>query len=572
VSAVPDWLETFWHHAQTNDHVCGHQPSIKATLVLIAEYCLMKKQLITSVSVLTLAFAAQAHANSSTVVQKKGSSNEAVVTQRGGIEGESDILQKGSNNTATVTQGEDRVGISDYFVAANTADIDQEGDDARAVIVQRAWNTFNNPNAATINQLVIGSARTGNGYTANGVIRQIGIYNTSTIDQAGSGISARSEQDGRRNTSVINQTETSADPMTRAIAYQDGDRNSSTIYQTGSGARAAVSQRGNDNRSTVDQSFRSGMLAIVSQISADSISDIDQNATDVTADVTQYGSTQDSYIWQKTGSIGSSATVIQENSGNDSDIIQKNRSAKADVTQRGTGGLSTIEQINRVGQRWYGIGGTAKLTDRGADNKSSIYQTGDLYTATATVKMDGSDNKGLIEQGVQIAGTDMTATVSQKGMNGYSEILQGGGSGSIATLTQSGNDNDSYIWQDYGTTTAKVTQSGDDNYNNIWQYDADGSTATVQQLGTDSRSTIYQTGLTQEAVVLQGAWSSDSRSRINQYGEDHVAMVKQNSAGNISRIKQWGSTNTAKVYQVVQAGNLSVIRQRGSNNTATVNQ
>jgi hypothetical protein len=64
----------------------------------------------------------------------------------------------------------------------------------------------------------------------------------------------------------------------------------------------------------------------------------------------------------------------------------------------------------------------------------------------------------------------------------------------------------------------------------------------------DSRSTIYQTGLTQ------------------------VAVVEQNTAGNVSRIKQSGSTNTAKVYQVVQAGNLSVIRQRGSNNTATVNQ
>jgi hypothetical protein len=40
----------------------------------------------------------------------------------------------------------------------------------------------------------------------------------------------------------------------------------------------------------------------------------------------------------------------------------------------------------------------------------------------------------------------------------------------------------------------------------------------------------------------------------------------------VSRITQWGSSNTANVYQVTTSGNLSVIRQFGSNNTATVNQ
>jgi hypothetical protein len=607
-------MKTSWRLTRTNAHVCGHQPSTKAISVPIEEYCPMKKYLIASLSMLSLVFAAQAHANSSNLVQEEGPDNEAVVTQTGGVEGESDILQKGSNNFASVSQSEDRVGIYNYGVAANKADIDQEGDGARAVIRQDAWNTFNNPNAATINQIVIGNAKTGNGQIANSFIRQYGIYNRSTINQTGSGISARSEQYGRWNVSGIDQIETSADPFTRAIVYQSGDRNSSAIYQSNSGARADVSQTGPRNISTIDQLVRSGMQVIVNQTSSDSMSDIDQDATAVTASVNQYGGFQDSIIYQQTGSIESSAIVIQGNYGNKSVITQKNGYSAANVAQRGISGDSTIVQKNSVWQPWYRIGGTASLADDGTDNDSSIYQTGDSHTATVT--MNGSDNIGLIEQGVGYAGTDMTATVSQTGMDGYSQIRQGGDSGSDAVLTQSGADNKSYIWQDYGIQSAIVTQSGNDNFNEIWQYDtsssaifstqsgdendsyiyqmhgkatanvtqsgygnysyirqgeANGSTADVDQLGVGSRSTIYQTGMNHKANVKQG-YSLNSLSHISQYGDTHTAYVEQNTAGNVSRITQWGSSNTANVYQVTTSGNLSVIRQFGSNNTATVNQ
>ena len=461
MSAVPDWLETFWHHAQTNDHVCGHQPSTKATLVLIAEYCLMKKHLITSVSLLTLALSSHAYANESLIEQSMlnmgDQNNDAVVNQTAGRGGDADVSQIGRDNLARVTQSDTQ---SLRSPVVNDADIIQRGRNARGRIEQKGRGT-GTANIAEIKQYSAGTDALPSGYAVNAKIFQRGIENNSTITQGSSGakvsgVTARNEQRGFKNGSTIKQT-ASASPLTRSLVTQKGQNNKSETSQAGSLQRILVDQKNDGNQSFVTQQRSVDMTASVLQ-RGDSKSTIDQVSRKVDAIVKQYGSTQFSDIKQKRGSKNSLAEVTQHGAQNRSEITQHYAN-----------------------------------NDTGANRNET----------TATVKQSSSANQSEIMQGtIGTASYGLTATVTQRGNNGRSTIKQSGALQS-ATLVQSGTRNSSFITQRDDSHTANVTQSMRNNKSRIHQKGSSHTATVFQTASAGNLSIIRQRGKNNTATVRQ---------------------------------------------------------------------
>lgn len=216
------------------------------------------------------------------------------------------------------------------------------------------------------------------------------------------------------------------------------------------------------------------------------------------------------------------ASIVQTMSRNESQLKQSGSRLKADIQQLGSRNYSDVDQnLTR--------GGVVNSLQGGSFNDSRVSQYG------------GRNNMADISQSG--SGDRNNSVVRQGGINGDA-------SNNDARVTQTGNNNDSYIGQTYG----------------------DGNYADVMQAGTNGESYVIQRGDNNIAFVNQTDGANDSYIMQDNYGNGagsgrgHYADVSQGGgSNNVSTITQLGLNATAA------AGN-AYVTQHGTGNQASVLQ
>ena len=135
----------------------------------------------------------------------------------------------------------------------------------------------------------------------------------------------------------------------------------------------------------------------------------------------------------------------------------------------------------------------ATATDIDMATDALIQQTndfGELYYNSASLTQQGYGNTAAIYQ-----------TVSP------GDLMAGG---NVASIVQTGNDNDALIEQTGAGNTASIEQDGNDNQGRIYQ-DGEGLSALLVQTGDALEYTINQTGCVVASgcgtvTVTQGAY------------------------------------------------------------------
>ncbi|NYS62311.1 hypothetical protein [Vreelandella salicampi] len=239
------------------------------------------------------------------------------------------------------------------------------------------------------------------------------------------------------------------------ISSVTGNNNESESNQTGSNNAASIVQTNKQNESILDQTNPG-------------------TGPGSDADIQQYGQRNYSKVDQNL-SRGGIVNIMQEGDFNDSRVDQYGgRDNKADVSQSGDRNNSVVLQG--------GMGG-------GADRNQ------------AWVDQTGYRNDSYIGQ---TYGDDNYADVMQNGTNGESYIIQRG-SDNIAFVNQTDGANDSYIMQDnYGNGGG----SGRGHYADVLQGGGSNNVSTITQLGMTTTSAaghahVTQNGSGNEVSVLQ---------------------------------------------------------------------
>ncbi len=338
----------------------------------------MKKTIFTAASILALATAGPAFAQSISDVTQTGNGNGANVTQTGS--NVSDIDQIGDGNAATVGQSgsNNDSDIDQTASGSNTANVAQAGVDSFADVIQDGTS---DGNVAGIAQ----GAGVSDATTAE-------ITQTNSVNGTGS----ITQDAGERSFAAIQQGDTAQFGGTVATA----ENANSSITQAGSDNLALTIQGGLDQTSTIEQTGAdgfnqafvtqgatngSGGTAFVQQLGTADAVDILQDSVGNSAFVVQIGTgaTNLADIDQGTTAGGdgndNSAAILQEGGGNQSTITQNalvaGGSNIAENEQIGDNAISTIVQE--------GSGNFADVNQFGA-NTSTVMQTGDGNSATVT--------------------------------------------------------------------------------------------------------------------------------------------------------------------------------------------
>jgi len=236
------------------------------------------------------------------------------------------------------------------------------------------------------------------------------------------------------------------------------------------------------------------------------------------------------------------------------------------VDQNGNNDDAIVKQI--------GVGNDAKLNQFGNENDALVKQTGNSNIAVSdqllgdrnkatVVQAVGSNNANLVQgmianymgsSTINMPASDNVGSITQVGgVRNLGELMQLGNNnnGSISTT---GNDNTAYLyqgWQGAGdgpavvgyNNIASVEQISDGNYGAIWQY------------GHDNKSSLLQDGKSNSAQIAQG------------YIYPGLGVVAVwNVQGNTSDVKQDGSVNNVRAFQL---GDVNTIKltQNGNYNT-----
>ena len=156
------------------------------------------------------------------------------------------------------------------------------------------------------------------------------------------------------------------------------------------------------------------------------------------------------------------------------------------------------------------------------------------------------------------------------------------GNGAVATVTQSGNGNNSDVNQDADSAYAEVTQSGGPNTATVNQNAAaDNAKALVQQISSPVGGPANISTITQNAntSAFSNQIGNNNQSTITQDGQSlapqqlpfaYAAFVEQIGSNNIASISQPGEENTAASRQYGNNGE-SYITQSGIGGTPDVN-
>jgi hypothetical protein len=130
---------------------------------------------------------------------------------------------------------------------------------------------------------------------------------------------------------------------------------------------------------------------------------------------------------------------------------------------------------------------------------------------------------------------------------------------SQATVTQTGQDNNSTVGQQYGQYhEAIVEQVGDDNLNDLYQ-DNTNTFADIDQKGDDNVSDVYQRS---RKFIFGGA--DVSTVDLDQIGDDNVADVRQDAGSPSGQTK----TNQATIQQEGNENEVVLEQNRSSFGTS----
>lgn len=237
---------------------------------------------------------------------------------------------------------------------------------------------------------------------------------------------------GNKNSSTSIQNGVNND----ATVVQTNRRNESLLYQTnpgtGPGSKADIQQYGEINYSKVDQNLsRGGVVNIM-----------------------QEGDRNDSLV-QQYGGRDNKADVSQAGNRNNSVVLQGGINGGADRNQARVTQLSGGERNNSYIGQTFGDDNYADVMQSGINGESYIIQRGDDNRAFVN-QTDGT-NKSYIMQDNYGLGNGST--------NGhYADVMQGGGSNNISTITQLSLNQTSAVG------SATVTQNGSGNQISVLQY------------------------------------------------------------------------------------------------------
>ncbi len=561
------------------------------------------------------------------IVNQIGDENYAIVDQALSAEGEVLIRQTGDLNEAIVFQADD--GSDHYDNPANTAEIEQVGDRALAVIAQgdTTEGSGGYGNDASIKQYGNADDTPGANPSDSPAVFPLAVDGRLYTNAAGVG------QIGDGNEAGIRQgTESRAVRGNVAGIGQAGLGNKSLIDQQADGALAANVQFGSNNLSSISQHDASGLYnaggetpwdpeAVVFQTGSDNVSSVDQvggdvESGDLSAFVNQYGDNSDSAISQtasgdgfqgnlnayveqgslSTSTIEQSATgdhavnalaEVKQDNGATSTITQAlngdgANQAKANVDQDGAS-FSNIEQT--IDSEWGSVVDAA-VNQSGDFNSSDIKQEVS-ETATAahhlftSVTQTGNGNDSDVDQTfVNEASHSFTAIVSQSGDNNGSEVSQtdsglaDGDSNLMAVVDQSGDYNVSEITQENDWQSAYVDQHGVNGYSKIDQIESGSANTAVvfQAPGADGTSSIITQG---------GFGSPDSmynEAFVTQEGRYITSAIEQVGIGNLAEVEQTPDAEFSNVTikqfngNEVGPGNIAYAGQEGSHGNAFIDQ
>ncbi|MCH3884578.1 hypothetical protein [Tenacibaculum aquimarinum] len=260
---------------------------------------------------------------------------------------------------------------------------------------------------------------------------QNGYFNDVTVTQMGINNSSNVNQDG-----------------TFYGAGNGGDDNMATINQTGLLNSSDVSQQGNRNIGTVDQLGWGN----------DATQDVGVgNAEDNIASADQTGGLNTSMQRQRFDNNNASVTQIGTGFlGYGNNYARQNQSSGADGVAGSTATIYQMGTDNRSVQRQRGSNNDATAVQSGANNWSRERQTsvaGGLYASTS-----------LVIQSSAIDGHRADVTQNSTGAANSSIVLQGdllgfGGNSAIVNQDAIGSGNASLVVQ-FGRNTATINQTG----------------------------------------------------------------------------------------------------------------
>jgi hypothetical protein len=404
----------------------------------------MKKLLLTSTSILAVAFASQAFAG--------GSSS---YTSQGGTGQVADINQSGGNY--------DRVGSAGSpFVQDNYGGV--VGQNNLIVIQSGSYNAL--------------------GYNYQGY--QLGDQNTAEVTQQGTSSAVDLRQLGTQNGRVGSvgwNNSSSSD-----VIVQDSSSYGSLVDLTQSGANNMfdLGQGGSYNRTTVNQSGDRTNQAYVRQ-------NLAYGGNYSSIDITQVTQSQAT----PTFDVNYAVAVQGGGDGNAISISQNGNSLGANVMQSGSSNIVASVQtgVNNMIGVTSGFGADTPFTQSGNANRVDNLQGGANNTVNGS--QSGTSNYISTSQ----VGTGADASITQTGTSNYTYNTQSGANAKLL-VNQNGTLNTAYSTQD-GLQYAEITQTGDNNLstgvqsgvgpNNAFvTQGSSGNTANYNQNGSGNITTIHQ--------------------------------------------------------------------------------
>ncbi|WP_290929605.1 hypothetical protein [Hyphomonas sp.] len=193
------------------------------------------------------------------------------------------------------------------------------------------------------------------------------------------------------------------------------------------------------------------------------------------------------------------ARLAQAGTDNQVKLVQDGQDLKIDAYVQGQMNRASAKE-NMIAQS--GDGATAELRVVGDGNTFAIAQNAANGPGqnSASVSIDGDFNAADVRQTNDFGPTfSNTASLIQAGNGNSGTITQTVSPGTLAvganmaTITQTGNDNDALIEQTGADNSASIEQDGDGNRGAILQ-DGEGLSAILVQTGQALEYTINQTG------------------------------------------------------------------------------
>lgn len=232
-------------------------------------------------------------------------------------------------------------------------------------------------------------------------------------------------------------------------------------------------------------------------------------------------------------------------------------------------------------------GDTASVRQEGVNGTATIEQLGNLGDAFAAIVQGGGFGNGaaitqsglILAQGVRLG----TAIVNQTGERNFTSVEQRGLGRMDAQVSQDGDFNRASISQINADASARVSQAGVQNLADIAQARTFGAEVLLGQEGSDNSATVRQhdgsflhvdismTGNGNLANIDQSGFND--QLSIQQTGGNALAVTQEGIGPEpvSASILQTGVVNAATVIQV-GSGSSASIAQPGAANTATIRQ